>query len=517
MNIVVISNITLEPLFSDSLKRIFGKEGINVNVNFIAYNEALSEESSTNYIDADKIIVWLSMDCFYPNLLNDLIGGKICFETIEQDIQNKFLNIHLDIKQKTRTPVLWIGVEDYCYYSYKYAFGYALAYTYKRLIDCINLKLIQILDDNDDYVDLKTVIAQTGTENAFDNKNKYRWNAPYSRKVIEEIAHEVHKQYLIRNGITKKCLVLDCDNVLWGGILSEDGIEHIQLSSSGLGRPFHDFQRFILNLYYHGVIIELCSRNDKSEVLRMFKEHDEMLLKEEHIACFCVNWDNKTDNIQRISATLNIGLDSMVFIDDSDFEIQAVKKLLPQVVAIKYDRDLIYEQLSCFNLKSNVDVESVQQRNLTYQTNEFRRALKLKASSFDDYLISLEMKVDIHKATQADLSRIAELSQRTNKCTNGKRYTVEQLVEKLENGYMLYSVAVSDKFSSLGLVGAIGIEKNKLDLFALSCRALGRNVEEVMIDFINDKNVHQIYYELSARNHDLFVKLNKLCGLTPDS
>ena len=93
------------------------------------------------------------------------------------------------------------------------------------------------------------------------------------------------------------------------------------------------------------------------------------------------------------------------------------------------------------------------------------------------------MKVDVHKATPADLSRIAELSQRTNKCTNGKRYTVDQLVEKLENGYMLYSVAVSDKFSSLGLVGAIGVEENTLDLFTLSCRALGRNIEEMMIDF----------------------------------
>lgn len=328
--------------------------------------------------------------------------------------------------------------------------------------------------------------------------------------MLQEVACEVHKQYLIRNGITKKCVVLDCDNVLWGGILSEDGIEGIQLGNSGLGRPYQDFGRLMLNLYYHGVIIAICSKNDKSDVLRVFREHDEMILREEHIACFCVNWDNKADNIKAIAEMLNIGLDSMVFIDDSDFEVQAVKALLPEVTAVKYERDNVYKQLSCFNLKSNIDIEKVQRRNLTYQTNELRKNLKSELSSFEKYLNALEMKVDIHKTLPIELSRIAELTQRTNKCTNGRRYTAQQIKDMLSNGYELYSVSLSDKFSDLGLVGAIGIDGNTLDLFSLSCRALGRNVEEIMISFIRDKNIKKSYYNLTAQNHELNFKLNKL-------
>lgn len=242
----------------------------------------------------------------------------------------------------------------------------------------------------------------------------------------------------------------------------------------------------------------------------MFKEHDEMILKEEHIACFCVNWENKPDNIKRISETLNIGLDSIVFIDDSNFEIQSVKKLLPQVSAIRYDKEHVYKQLSCFNLPNRVDATKIKQRNLTYQTNEYRRALKLHSSTFDEYLNALEMRVKIHRAGLVELSRIAELSQRTNKCTNGIRYTVEQLKGKLENGYALYSILLSDKFSNLGLVGAIGIEENTLDLFSLSCRALGRNVEELMINFVEDRKISNVRYNLTDYNRDLYNRLEEL-------
>lgn len=508
LNIAVITNITVEPFFGMYLKDVFEKEGLNVKLNPISFNEYFLQENSDKLINADQIIVWLNTDCFYPNLINDLTCGKVSADDIEQDIQSKFAELNAFLKQKTRASVLWIGAEDYCYYTYAYHLGYSL--TNKGLIDRINITLNENIEENDTYVDLKTIIAKLGIERSFDNKSKYRWNTPYSRDLLQEVACEVHKQYLIRNGITKKCVVLDCDNVLWGGILSEDGIEGIQLGSSGLGRPYQDFGRFILNLYCHGVIIAICSKNDKSDVLRVFREHNEMILREEHIACFCVNWDNKADNIKAIAETLNIGLDSMVFIDDSDFEVQAVKTLLPEVTAVKYERDNIYEQLSCFNLKSNVDIDKVQKRNLTYQTNELRRNLKSGSSSFEEYLNALEMEVDIHEALPVELSRIAELTQRTNKCTNGRRYTVQQIKAMIENGYELYSVSLSDKFSDLGLVGAIGIDGNRLDLFSLSCRALGRNVEDIMINFIRDKNIKKNYYNLTVQNNELHFKINNL-------
>lgn len=506
--ITVITNITLQPFFEMHLKKFFAEDGISVKLNYISFNEYLSEEHIEKIINADRIIVWLNIEYLYPNLINDLAGGTTNVENIERNTKDEFVKLYLFIKEKCKKTILWIGVEDYCYHSYYCCLGHR--YISKGLADRINITLNKVIEEDDIYVDFKSIIARLGVEQSFDSKSKYRWNTPYSRELLCDVASEVHKQYLICQGVTKKCVVLDCDNVLWGGILSEDGIEGIQLGNSGLGRPYQDFGRFMLSLYYHGVIIAICSKNDKRDVLRVFREHKEMILKEENVACFCINWGSKVDNIKAIAEMLNIGLDSMIFIDDSDFEVQAVATLLPTVTAIKFESNNIYKHFACFNLKSSVDVDKVQKRSLTFQTNELRINLKQTSSSFDEYLKALEMNVDIHVALPIELARIAELTQRTNKCTNGRRYTTSQLKEKLEIGYGLYSVSLSDKFADLGIVGAIGIDGNALDLFSLSCRALGRNIEEIMIDFIRENNITRIYTTSTHQNFDLCSKLNGL-------
>lgn len=133
---------------------------------------------------------------------------------------------------------------------------------YNDLIDSINKQVYDVLHENENvtFIDLKSLIAKVGTANAYDNKSKYRWNAPYSKVLIESAAREIHKQYLIEKGLTKKCLVLDCDGVLWGGIICEDGIENIKLGGSGFGRPYQDLQQFVFDLYRHGVILAVCSK-----------------------------------------------------------------------------------------------------------------------------------------------------------------------------------------------------------------------------------------------------------------
>ena len=322
---------------------------------------------------------------------------------------------------------------------------------------------------------------------------------------------------MIATGNTKKCLVLDCDNVLWGGILSEDGIDGINISGSGLGRPFQDFQRYLLDLYYHGVILAVCSKNDESDVLHVFREHTGMLLKEEHIACFTCNWNNKPDNIKNISESLNIGLDSIVFVDDSAFEIESVKIMLPKVTAVLYKRDTIYDELSCFNLKRNTDLKIVNERTITYKTNTLRSELQKKASSYEDYISSLEMIIDIHKTAECELARVSELTQRTNKCTNGIRYTIDQIRAKISMvDYELYTVCLSDKFSDLGVVGVIGIKDCTVDLFSLSCRALGRRMEENMIKFALERNANKFRFCNTTKNEGIDI-LFKEYGLIKES
>ena len=291
-------------------------------------------------------------------------SDNILFDSIE-----RCKELYSSIKECSNAKIIWFGLEDY-YLNHEIVCG--TAPVLNGLVDKINQAMSDVLLIEDIYIDLKRLVAEVGIFESYSIKGKYRWSSPYSKEFMARMADAVYKQYLIHTGKTKKCVVLDCDNVLWGGILSEVGIEKIHIGSSGLGREYQDFQRFLLNLYYHGVILTVCSKNDEDDVLRVFREHSGMLLREEHIACFKVNWNDKPTNIKAIADELNIGTDSMVFVDDSIFEIEAVKSVLSEVTTIRYDRESMYNEFSCFNLKSEVNLLDVEKRNETYRTNHRR-------------------------------------------------------------------------------------------------------------------------------------------------
>lgn len=497
LHIAIISNVIFEPYFVPLTKRLFGE---NTVVLPIPFGEHTEDKYQTQVRSADLIVVWLNIEVLLPGQFDSLA---------KQDLDETIAlckKLYADLTSISHAKILWFLFEDY-----ELPLSAIVGHVYHGFADKLNLALRDALGDQVSCVDLKHLIAKVGVSNAYDRKGKYRWNAPYSKILIETAVKEIYKQYLIENGITKKCLVLDCDNVLWGSILSEDGIENLKLSGSGLGRVYQDFQHFVLSLYYHGVILAICSKNDLSDVLRIFNEHSEMVLREEHISCFQVNWEDKPSNIKKIAHKLNIGLDSMVFVDDSPVEIEAVKAMLPEVTTIFFKRDMEYEQFSCFNLKSNISIANIDKRTETYRTNGFREELKAKYTDYADYIAALEIKMDIHEVAPIEFSRISELTQRTNKCTNGRRYTVAELKERITSTTVkLYSVSVSDRFSDLGLVGAIEVEGDALTLFSLSCRALGREVEEKMIEFILDKyRIQKIEFKTTGKNETVKMMLEE--------
>lgn len=502
ITISVISNIVFEPYFNTLIEQCFTE--YDTKTYAILYGEHTEYEYQNKLSESNKIIVSLDFES-----LLDEYDFSIEIEEFEKYEIDRIVRICSclidDITKISNAPILWLLFEDYFT-----KISVATGNIYFPLVDKINIELVKQFSNRISFIDLKRLIAEVGIDNAYNLKDKYRWNSPYSKNLMESIVREIYKQHLIENGITKKCLVLDADNVLWGGILSEDGIENIRLGH-GFGREYQDFQKFVLLLYYHGIILAICSKNDMSDVMNMFRNHSEMVLKEEHIACFQVNWDNKVDNILKISNKLNIGLESMVFIDDSDFEVQAVKQLLPEVTAIRYERGMINNSLSCFNLKKNVDISKLIQRNNTYKTNEQREQLKEKCRSFDEYLNTLEMEIDIHPILPAEYSRVSELTQRTNKCTNGIRYTVFEIQEKVaSNKTMLFSVSAKDRFSNLGLVGAFEIKDNTLMLYSLSCRALGCKIEKYIIEYILDKHkINKIVFKSTNKNNMLEKLLKK--------
>lgn len=510
ISIAVLSNIIFEPHFEHLIKAQFSS--LHIVIYPIPYGEHLTKEYKKQLAGSDIVIVWLNYESLFSDWLNLIYSQQTTEQEVTDEVTNLCRKLHTDISSLLSVRILWFSFEDY-YLPLTYITGYT--YVGNELIDRINTRIYDALRDKVSFIDLKRLIAEVGIDNTYDPKGKYRWYAPYSKALIEAAVKEIYKQYLIGKGITKKCLVLDCDNVLWGGILSEDGIENIKLGGSGFGHAYQDFQRFVLSLYFHGVILAVCSKNDLSDVMTMFHDHNEMILKEEHIACFKVNWKNKPDNIKQISEILNIGLDSMVFVDDTPAEIEAVKTILPEVTTVLYERDTVCEQLSCFNLKSDVNKIDIKKRNETYRTNQSREALKSQYHSYSDYINALEMKIDIHEATPIEFSRISELTQRANKCTNGKRYTVAEIKERVNtDNVTLYSIAVSDRFSDLGLVGAFEVEGDIITLLCLSCRALGRNLEKKMLEFLMITHcINKINYFSTGKNNNfmsLFADFNKL-------
>ena len=497
INIGIISNIMFEPNLIPLVNSHFGE---TAKLYPIPYGEHNDNEHRTQLKKSNIIIVWLNFETAFSNIWNTIYSQISNEQHTIDEILTSCKKLYADISAYPNVHILWFLFDDY--FS---KLSVVSGYHYDAIVDKINIYLTDALKKNVSFINLKRLIAEIGIASAYDPKGKYRWNAPYSKTLVETVVREIHKQYLIEKGISKKCLVLDCDNVLWGGIISEDGIDNLKLGGSGFGRSYQDFQRYVLSLYYHGVILAICSKNDLSDVLTMFREHSEMILKEEHIACFQSNWDNKPDNIKRIAETLNISLDTMVFVDDVPIEVEAVKSMLPEVTAMLYDRDSIYEQLSCFNLKNNVNIMDISKRNETYRTNQFRDILKSQYKIYGEYIAALDIKTDIHESLSIEFSRISELTQRTNKCTNGKRYMVSEIKERVYNkNVKLYSLSATDHFSDLGLVGAFEIEGNTLTLFSLSCRALGRELEKNMLAFIKDKHeIDEIKFYMTGKNKDI--------------
>lgn len=342
----MISNISIEPFFLPVLQKVFQRRDYHVEISAVPYQEYRENENQQGIEDASIVIIWLNLETLFPQIHDGYMTHALQ-EQVSQVVLNTCRDLVNYISLLSKAKILWVLFEDFCIHR-----TIVTGHNGGGFVDCLNRELQKSSFNQTTFIDLKHLIAELGTRGALSSKNKFRWNFPYTKELALSVADEVLRQYFIENGISKKCLVLDCDNVLWGGILSEDGIENIKLGSTGFGREYQEFQRFILSLYYRGTILAICSKNDLVDVLRVFREHGEMILKEEQIACFQVNWENKPDNLRRIAENLNIGLESMVFVDDSLLEVEAMKACLPEITTIRYHREIMYSEFSCFYLKA---------------------------------------------------------------------------------------------------------------------------------------------------------------------
>lgn len=286
----------------------------------------------------------------------------------------------------------------------------------------------------------------------------------------------------------KKCLVLDLDNTLWGGVLGEDGIEGIKIGGDYPGKAFLYWQDALLELSKSGVILTICSKNNEQDVLDAWEKNPFMILKKEHFAAYRINWTDKATNIKELATELNIGLDSFVFVDDNPTERELIRQMLPMVEvpefpAQPYELMPFFKQLveDYFKVYSVTDEDK--KKTEQYKQNAARAQAQASFADFDSFLESLDIQITIESANEFNIQRIAQMTQKTNQFNlTTHRYTDADVRGFIEKGWKIWCMSVADKFGDNGITGAIMVTpEGAIDTFLLSCRILGKGIEMAFV------------------------------------
>ncbi|MGM9821683.1 MAG: HAD-IIIC family phosphatase [Muribaculaceae bacterium] len=308
------------------------------------------------------------------------------------------------------------------------------------------------------------------------------------------------------SGQRKKCLVLDLDNTLWGGVLGEDGVEGIKIGGDYPGNAFQYFQEGIVELGRRGVILAVCSKNNEADVMEAWKKNPFMKLTDRHFAAYRINWVNKADNIRAIAKELNLGLDSIVFVDDNPTERELIRQQLPMVTVPEFPKHpyglmellqkLVDKYFRAYELTAE-DLAKTEQ----YKANARRSAAQHQFTDMNEFIRSLEIEINIIPADGFNIPRIAQMTQKTNQFNlTTRRYTDADIEDFVKRGYLVYCISVRDKFGDNGITGAIILNKEgktaEVDTLLLSCRILGKGIEtafvKTVLNMLSDKGISTV-------------------------
>lgn len=343
-------------------------------------------------------------------------------------------------------------------------------------------------------IDLDALQTALGRSTFADPKLYYVAKMPISLAALPAVAKLVVDVVRSLQGAVKKCLVLDLDNTLWGGVIGDDGLSGIQIGELGTGHAFSDFQKWLKELKNRGILLTVCSKNNEDTAKEPFEKHPEMVLRLEDFSMFVANWEDKARNIRTIQQALNIGMDSMVFLDDNPFERELVRTMIPEITVLELPEDpALYLQylrgLDLFETASYSREDAG--RTEQYREKAQRAAFEAAFQSYDDYLEALQMRASAAAFDPFHYPRIAQLTQRSNQFNlRTVRYTeaeIEALAQD-DSRIGLY-FTLKDKFGDHGLISVVVLEKQPEDTlfiseWLMSCRVLKRGMEEFIVDKI---------------------------------
>ena len=497
-------------------------------------------ESHYNQYYEDALFGSEVLDSFNPDLIYIHTTNKniSCFPEIK-NTHDEILSLLDSELEKYRS--IWSALSKYnCPiiqnnfdYSEDRSFGNLDSYdihgkTY--FINLLNSKFSQEVSQIEGlYInDINYLSSYLGLKNWFDRSLWYQAKYAISLSAIPELAFNISKIINSIFGKSKKCLVLDLDNTCWGGIIGDDGVNGILIGlENAIAESYTGFQKYVKELKDRGIILAVCSKNDFKNAQEGF-EHPDSILKFQDFAAFKANWNPKHQNILNLASEINIGVDSLVFIDDNPAERDLVSSQVPRASVPNVGKDVIkfidFIDRNGYFEPISLSIDDIN-RNKYYEDNKKRSQEQSIFKSYDDFLVSLEMKAEIESFSSIYLDRITQLTNKTNQFNlTTKRYTASEIENIAKNAeYIKIYGKLSDKYGDNGLIsvsiGRILANKCHIDLWLMSCRVIKRNMEFAMFDELvrqcREKGVIEIigYYFKSSKN-EMVSDLYKQFGFT---
>lgn len=489
LNLAVLSSFTAE-IISPYLHVECARRGIHLERYFGPYNQfeqlVFSQTSALYGEPRDVVLLMFSIEDFSYSFLNS-------FSDAENELDLMKVRITGIIEGLRRFSDAYILVANFP----EPFFRPDISSQHGALLQRANVVISDLCKrELGVYLfDLSRLVSEVGSNRWYDRRLHYIARVPFGFEGQLAISKRIARYIRALFFPPSKCLIVDLDNTLWGGVLGEDGLSQIQLGDAHPGNVYKEFQRYLLFLQKRGILLAIASRNNEEDVLEAFIHHPEMILKWENFAAKKISWQDKTSSIRSISAELGIGLDSLVFFDDSALERAWVEKEIPEVKVIQVPRDAVHfvdaiENSEAFDqiISSPEDANRVSM----YQQSGAREALRLNAISVDKFLEELEILLEIGLLDSMTIQRVAQLIAKTNQFNlTTRRHSIVTLQRMVEEGAHVLWARVSDTFGDNGLVGVAIVTSEKLqhwriDTFLLSCRVLGRKIEKAFLAVLQE-------------------------------
>jgi FkbH-like protein len=510
--ISVISNVVVNQL-KEIIEYNLRVEGINAIANVGDYDNIIQDSLKFNKNNL-VLVFWelcnLSEGIYYSiESYNEV--------QLEEFINYKKSEIDLVINNLKNTPLVLFNEFN----SSPFTNNNSENLKFDFLMNELNGYLRSQLTSNIKLININKIYIKNSIVNSIDFRYFYSSKSLYTTSFYKSYTDLIKPLVLSVKGKSKKALIFDCDNTLWNGVLGEDGFENIEMSTaSKKGIYFNEVQKIAISLNKKGVLLGICSKNNEIDVQNVIDKHPHFQIENKNIIIKKINWVDKASNIREISEELNIGLDSIVFVDDSSFEVSYVKSQLPQVTVIKVPKILsdypkMINEVSQLFYMVSLSKEDGKKTEM-YQQNIKRKFLGKKFENIDDFLSSLDIRVEVIENDLLNIPRISQLTQKTNQFNlTTKRYTENEIQGFMSSDdYLVYSFAVSDKFGDNGITGLsiVKINDNEayIDTFLMSCRIIGRKIEfsflNLLINELESRGINTIRASYIETNKNSQVK-----------